>query len=81
MAVLSVATLITYDYLDNSEFPPLADEQLQRVLNYCEEKRQAEASNWIRPDGTDWAMITIGLEWHNSTHSINNNICEWMTNK
>ncbi len=52
-------------------------EQLQRVLNYCEEKRQAEASNWIRPDGTDWAMITIGLEWHNSTHYIDNNGCMW----
>lgn len=71
--VIAVSILITIDYLEKTDSPL----ELQRVLDYCEEKRQAEASNWIRPDGTDWAMITIGLEWHNSTHYIDNGDCEW----
>ena len=63
IACVSVASLIIYDqYESNSD---VLDMDLQKVLDYCEAKKAGEY------------QINIGYEFHNGTHYIDNNSCEW----
>ncbi len=67
IALGSVYTFVTIDYFDKLAFNPFSNisYQFQRVLDYCEEKKEGHDMN------------LIGLNYYNDTHYIDNNKCQW----
>jgi hypothetical protein len=67
IALGSVSTFVTIDYLDELPFELFSNVlyQLQRVLDYCEDQKE----------GHD--MFLIELNYYNETHYIDNNKCQW----
>jgi len=51
---------------------------LKKVLDHCEAQRYGEENNWKTPSGGNLAVTSIGLEFNNGTHYIDNNECEWL---
>jgi len=65
--VIALVSILVIDYFDKLSFNPFSNlpYQLQRVLDYCEEKK----------NGHD--MNLIGLHYYNATHYIDNTNCKW----
>ena len=61
------------------EYP--TSRNLDDVLQNCERWEKARAVNFTSPDGTKFYMTTEGYAWHNSTHYIDNNICDFIPMK
>ena len=50
---------------------------LDAVFQSCKQKEKAREANFMSSNGTKIAIIGAGLEWFNSTHYIDNNICDF----
>jgi len=57
------------------------DESLNSVFRSCERWENARAVNFTSPDGTKFRMTTVGYTWNNSTHYIDNHICDFIPMK
>ena len=54
---------------------------LDAVFQSCKQKEKVMEANFMSPDGTKIAIIGAGVEWFNSTHYIDNNICDFIPMK
>ena len=82
-AVLLIAiasTLILNYYIDEEiKAQKFSDEQIDIIFKRCDYQKRMDDRNWIGLDGnkiTDQQPLYI---WNNSTHHLDNNICELQT--
>ena len=54
---------------------------LDAVLQSCKQWGKATEENFTSPDGTEYRIPSVGYEWFNSTHYIDNNICDFIPMK
>ena len=54
---------------------------LDAVLQSCKQWEKATEENFTSPDGTEYRIPSVGYEWFNSTHYIDNNICDFIPMK
>ena len=62
-----------------TEYPNIKN--LDAVFRSCEKWEKARQENFTSPDGTEYLIAGVGLEWFNSTHYIDNNICDFIPMK
>jgi len=71
-----ITTNMVFSY---TEYPSVKN--LDAVFLSCEQWKNARETNFTSPDGTKYAIAGVGFEWFNSTHYIDNNICDFMPMK
>ena len=54
---------------------------MDAVFRSCKQWEQARETNFTSPDGTKYAITSVGYGWSNSTHYIDNNICDFIPMK
>lgn len=62
-----------------TEYPNMRN--LDAVFQSCKQWEKAREANFTSPDGTKFAITSVGYEWFNSTHYIDNNICDFIPMK
>lgn len=80
IAVLAVfgGIVMWINYGEKPQPPLLTDnEQIKRVLDYCNTKKLMENGNLESKNNTIFVLNAIGYSYFNDTHYIDNNTCEW----
>ncbi len=71
-----IRTNMGFSYM---EYPDTRN--LDAVFQSCKQWEKAVEENFIAPDGTKYLIPSIGYDWFNSTHYIDNNICDFIPMK
>ena len=76
---ISSIIIINYLYEENIKEQEFNEKHLKKILDKCDYLKRMDERDWIGFDGnyiTDLQLLYV--PWQNSTHYIDNNICEFI---
>ena len=80
LIITITSTFILNYYIDEEiKAQKFSDEQIDRIFKRCDYQKRMDDRNWIGLDGNKITDEQPLYMWSNSTHRLDNNICEWQT--
>jgi len=78
LIITITSTFILIYYIDEEiKTQKFNDEQIDNIFKRCDYQKMMDDRNWIGFDGNKITDHQPMMAWRNSTHYIDNNICEW----
>ena len=80
LLIAITSTLILNYYIDEEiKSQTFSDEQIDRIFKRCDYQKMMDDRNWIGSNGNKITDQQPLYFWNNSTHRLDNNICDWIT--
>ncbi len=76
---ISSIIIVNYLYEENIKVQQFNENHLKKILDRCDYQKMMDERDWIGFDGNYITDLQILLAtWQNSTHYIDNNLCEFI---
>ena len=77
--VVTSAFILNYYIDEEIKTKKFDKEQIDRIFERCDYQKMMDDRNWMGLDGNKIADHQPLYVWNNSTHRLDNNICDWIT--